>query len=134
MYETIQPISGEPVYKAVLERFTHVTVDVTNTKSVAKQLVVFVATDKSDIIKLAILPRYDGACVVEIWNLKDAKGGMIIKTMQFVKDTVRFKYLLNYNLFFEMTYLQLTSRVATATTDFWASGVFSQSLNFLLLP
>ncbi|XP_068619537.1 semaphorin 5c [Battus philenor] len=88
MYESIQPISGEPVYKATLKRFTHVTVDVTKTKNVAKQLVVFVATQDSDVLKLAILPRFEGACLVETWKLKDAKGGVDIKTMQFVKDTM----------------------------------------------
>ncbi|XP_045779006.1 semaphorin-5B [Maniola jurtina] len=88
MYESIQPISGEPVYKATLERFTHVTVDVTNTKNVVKQLVVFVATQKNDIMKLAILPRYEGACVVETWRLRDGKEGFNIQTMQFVKDTM----------------------------------------------
>ncbi|XP_047511358.1 semaphorin-5B [Pieris napi] len=88
MYDAIQPISGGPVYKATLERFTHVTVDVANTKNVGKQLVVFVATQKSSIIKLAILPRYEGACVVEIWKLKDGNGGYDIQTMQFVKDSM----------------------------------------------
>ncbi|CAH2095397.1 unnamed protein product [Euphydryas editha] len=88
MYESIQPISGEPLYKATLERFTHVTVDVANTKNVAKQLVVFVATQNNDILKLAILPKYEGACVIEIWKLKDNKGGFDILTMQFVKETM----------------------------------------------
>lgn len=90
MYEAIQPISGEPVYKAILERFTHVTVDVVTTKNIAKQLVVFVATENSDVLKLAILPRYEGACLVEIWKLKDSRGGYNIQNMQFVKDTVRY--------------------------------------------
>nr|XP_032522698.1 semaphorin-5B-like [Danaus plexippus plexippus] len=88
MYEAIQPISGEPVYKAILERFTHVTVDVVTTKNIAKQLVVFVATENSDVLKLAILPRYEGACLVEIWKLKDSRGGYNIQNMQFVKDTM----------------------------------------------
>ncbi|XP_046971911.1 semaphorin-5B [Vanessa cardui] len=88
MYESIQPISGEPVYKATLQRFTHVTVDVANTKNVAKQLVVFVATQNDDILKLAILPKYEGACVVEVWKMKDNKGGFNILSMQFVKDTM----------------------------------------------
>lgn len=88
MYESIQPVSGEPVFKATLERFTHVTVDVANTKHVEKQLVVFVATQNNDILKLAILPKYEGACVAEIWKLKDEKGGFDILSMQFVKDTV----------------------------------------------
>ncbi|XP_072933331.1 semaphorin 5c-like [Epargyreus clarus] len=88
MYESIQPISGEPVYKSVLERFTHVTVDVTTPKNVGKQLVVFVATERNDVLKLAVLPRYDGACMVEIWKLKDQKGVFNVLTMQFVKDTM----------------------------------------------
>lgn len=93
MYESIRPISGEPVYKVTSQRFTHVTVDVTKTKQMDKQLVVFVATQNSDVIKLAILPRYEGACLVEIWKLKDATGSINILTMQFVKDTV--SYLLS---------------------------------------
>ncbi|CAK1593965.1 unnamed protein product [Parnassius mnemosyne] len=88
MYESVQPISGEPVYKMTMERFTHVTVDVTKTKNVGKQLVVFVATQNSDVLKLAILPQLEGACLVEIWKLKDAKGRLNILTMQFVKDTM----------------------------------------------
>ncbi|XP_045538150.1 semaphorin-5B [Papilio machaon] len=88
MYESIRPISGEPVYKVTSQRFTHVTVDVTKTKQMEKQLVVFVATQNSDVIKLAILPRYEGACLVEIWKLKDANGAIDILTMQFVKDTM----------------------------------------------
>ncbi|XP_045503919.1 semaphorin-5B [Colias croceus] len=88
MYDSIRPISGEPVYKATLERFTHVTVDVANTKNVGKQLVVFVSTEESYIVKLAILPRYEGACVAEIWKLKDAMGGFDVQSMQFVKDTM----------------------------------------------
>lgn len=87
MYESVQPISGEPVYKAILERFTHVTVDVTATKS-GRQLVAFVATQKNDILKLVVLPRYDGACLVEVLRLKDEKDNFNVLKMQFVKDTV----------------------------------------------
>ncbi|XP_050679384.1 semaphorin-5B [Leptidea sinapis] len=88
MYDSVQPISGEPVYRATLERFTHVTVDVANAKNVGKQLVAFVATEKSTIMKLAILPRFEGACLVEIWKLKDEGDIFDIQKIQFVKDTM----------------------------------------------
>ncbi|XP_041982701.1 semaphorin-5B [Aricia agestis] len=84
MYDYVQPISGEPVYKATLERFAHVTVDVAATKT-ARQLVAFVATENNDVIKMAILPSYDGACVVEIWRFGETFD---ILNMQFVKDTI----------------------------------------------
>ncbi|XP_049884796.1 semaphorin-5A-like [Pectinophora gossypiella] len=87
MYEAVQPISGEPVYKATLQRFTHVTVDVTPTKS-GRQLVAYVATQDNDILKLAVLPRLDGACLVEVMKLKDESGGFDVLNMQFVKDTM----------------------------------------------
>lgn len=90
MYESILPVSGEPVYRVVSERFTHVTVDVTPAKNVDRQYVVFVATQSGFVLKLAILPRLDGACLVEKWRLKDDSGGFEVRTMQFVKDTVRF--------------------------------------------
>lgn len=92
MYEPIQPISGEPVFKMNSQRFTHVTVDVTTTKSVGRQFVVFVATQAGEVMKLAILPHFVGACLVEVWKLKDGDGGFDVQTMQFVKDTVSSVY------------------------------------------
>lgn len=88
MYESILPISGEPVYKLTSQRFSYVTVDVTNAKSVGKQFVVFVATQAGDVMKLAILPHFVGACLVEVWKLTDGAQGFNVQTMQFVKDTV----------------------------------------------
>ncbi|VVD03706.1 unnamed protein product, partial [Leptidea sinapis] len=87
MYDSVQPISGEPVYRATLERFTHVTVDVANAKNVGKQLVAFVATEKSTIMKLAILPRFEGACLVEIWKLKDEGDIFDIQKIQFSRSS-----------------------------------------------
>ncbi|XP_012550340.1 semaphorin-5B isoform X1 [Bombyx mori] len=88
MYESVLPVSGEPIYRMTSERFTHVTVDVTAAKHIERQLVVFVATLSGFVLKLAVLPRLDGSCLVEKWNLKDEKGGFDVKTMQFVKDTM----------------------------------------------
>lgn len=88
MYESVQPISGSPIHTATLERFTHVTMDVTQTKGVGKQYVAFVATQRNDILKLAVLPKFAGACVVEVWRLADEKGAFDVLKMQFVKDTV----------------------------------------------
>ncbi|CAG9793298.1 unnamed protein product [Diatraea saccharalis] len=88
MNEPIQPILGEPVYKMTSERFTHVTVDVTTAKAVSKQFVVFVATQAGAVIKLAILPQFVGACLVEVWKLKDKEGGFNVQSMQFVKETM----------------------------------------------
>lgn len=87
MYESVQPISGEPVYKAILERFTHVTVDVATTIS-GTQLVAYVANQNSDILKLAVLPRFDGACLVEVLRLRDGKDNSTVLKMQFVKASV----------------------------------------------
>lgn len=88
MYDAIQPISGAPIHTAALERFTHVTMDVTLTRGVGKQYVAFVATQRSDVLKLAVLPRFAGACVAEVWRLADQKGRFDVLKMQFVKDTV----------------------------------------------
>ncbi|KAI5644901.1 sema domain-containing protein [Phthorimaea operculella] len=87
MHHPIQPISGEPVYKVDLQRFTHVTVDATPTET-GRQLVAYVATLDDDIYKLAVLPGLDGACLVEVLKLKDDKGGFRVLNMQFVKDTM----------------------------------------------
>lgn len=88
MYDAVQPISGQPIYKATLQRFTHITVDVTATKTLGKQLVLFVATDESNILKLSVLPEFKEACMIEMWKLKDQSGGFDVLNMQFVKDTV----------------------------------------------
>ncbi|XP_028156400.1 semaphorin-5B [Ostrinia furnacalis] len=88
MYESIQPISGEPVFKVTPHRFTHVTVDVTQTKSVGKQFVVFVSTQAGEVMKLAVLPRFVGACLVEVWKLGDGERSLDVQAMQFVKETM----------------------------------------------
>ncbi|XP_059051701.1 semaphorin-5A [Achroia grisella] len=88
MYVSVVPVSGEPVYKKTLERFTHVTVDVTSTKNAARQFVLYISTQRGDIMKLAVLPHFDGACLVEVWKLSDLKSGFDIQTMQFVKETM----------------------------------------------
>ncbi|CAH2054373.1 unnamed protein product, partial [Iphiclides podalirius] len=87
MHEPVQPVSGEPVYRAALTRFTHVTVDVARAK-LGSQLVLFVATLDGDVLKLSVLPRFEGACLLETWRLRDGKASIDIRTMQFVKDTM----------------------------------------------
>lgn len=87
MHQAVQPITGKPLYTATLERFTHITSDVTVAKPVGNQYVIFVATQKNQVLKLAVLPRFEGACLVETWNLDDGKGLKVL-TMEFVKDTV----------------------------------------------
>lgn len=88
MYEAVQPVSGEPIFKLTSERFTHVTVDVTSAKNIEKQLVLYVATQESNVLKLAVLPKLDGACLVERWKLNGKNDSFEVLTMQFVKDTV----------------------------------------------
>ncbi|GBP26619.1 Semaphorin-5A [Eumeta japonica] len=87
MNDAVQPISAQPIYTTILETFTHVTVDVTPTKTGA-QYVVFVATQDSNILKLAVLPEFKGVCLVEIWKLKDYKSQIRVQSLQFVKDTM----------------------------------------------
>lgn len=88
MYESVQPVSGEPAYKVTSERFTHVTVDVTSAKNIDKQLVLYVATQEGNVLKLAVLPKLDGACLVERWKLNNRNSSFDVLTMQFVKDTM----------------------------------------------
>nr|XP_021191662.2 semaphorin-5B [Helicoverpa armigera] len=88
MYESVQPVSGEPAYKVTSERFTHVTVDVTSAKNIEKQLVLYVATQEGNVLKLAVLPKLDGACLVERWKLNSRNSSFDVLTMQFVKDTM----------------------------------------------
>ncbi|CAH0596374.1 unnamed protein product [Chrysodeixis includens] len=88
MYESVQPLSGEPVYKVTSERFTHVTVDVTSAKNIERQLVLYVATQAGYVLKLSVLPMLDGACLVERWNLNGKNSTFEVLTMQFVKDTM----------------------------------------------
>ncbi|XP_022815320.1 semaphorin-5A [Spodoptera litura] len=88
MYEAVQPVSGEPIFKLTSERFTHLTVDVTSAKNIEKQLVLYVATQESNVLKLAVLPKLDGACLVERWNLNNKNNSFEVLTMQFVKDTM----------------------------------------------
>lgn len=87
MYESVQPVSGEPVYRLTSERFTHVTVDITTAKYIEKQLVLYVATQAGDVLKLAVLPKLDGACLVEKWKLSN-KEDFDVLNMQFVKETM----------------------------------------------
>ncbi|XP_075984423.1 semaphorin 5c [Anticarsia gemmatalis] len=88
MYESVQPVSGEPVYKMTSERFTHVTVDVTSAKGIEKQLVLYVATQAGNVLKLGVMPKLDGACLVEKWKLGEKNKPFDVLTMQFVKDTM----------------------------------------------
>lgn len=88
MYESVQPVSGEPVFKLTSERFTHITADVTAAKGIEKQLVLFVATQGGNVLKLGVLPQLDGACLVEKWKLSDKDNAFDVLTMQFVKETV----------------------------------------------
>ncbi|KAG7309284.1 hypothetical protein JYU34_005224 [Plutella xylostella] len=87
MHQAVQPITGKPLYTATLERFTHITSDITVAKPVGNQYVIFVATQKNQVLKLAVLPKFEGACLVETWNLDDGKGLKVL-TMEFVKDTM----------------------------------------------
>lgn len=88
MAQSVKPISGGPVYRATSQRFSHITVDVTSAKNVEKQYVLFIATESGNVLKLSVLPRLDGACLIEKWRLQDEKGGFDVLKMQFVKETV----------------------------------------------
>lgn len=99
MYESVQPVSGEPVFKMTSERFTHVTVDVTSAKRIEKQLVLYVATQAGNVLKLGVLPKLDGACLVEKWKLNEKDKAFDVLNMQFVKDTVSLKFHLLFTYF-----------------------------------
>lgn len=90
MSESVKPILRRPVYRISSERFSHITVDVTSAKNIDKQYVLFVATESGNVLKLSVLPKFDGACLVEKWKLNDENGGFDVLNMQFVKETVSF--------------------------------------------
>lgn len=88
MNEPIKPISGAPSYRVTSERFSHVTVDVTSAKNIDKQYVLYISTTDGNVQKISVLPKLDGACLVEKWKLWDEKGGYDVLNMRFVKETV----------------------------------------------
>lgn len=64
-------------------RFTHITVDVTSTKSDGDMTVLYVATAAGLIKKLSISPKTRRVCVVEVWGPLSFPP----MTLQFLKDT-----------------------------------------------
>ncbi|CAG9828712.1 unnamed protein product [Diabrotica balteata] len=85
MDSAVQATAFDPLYSTTGERFTHITVDVVETKLVTVH-VIYLATQQGYIKKLSLLPHHKTACVVEIWQaVPDAN--IPITSMQFLKKT-----------------------------------------------
>ncbi|KAJ8941245.1 hypothetical protein NQ314_010443 [Rhamnusium bicolor] len=81
----VQSTTLNPLHIATLERFSHITVDVVDTK-LSTVHVIYVATVEGLIKKLTLLPRTKEACVVEIWKAVQDTN-VPIRNMQFLKET-----------------------------------------------
>ncbi|KAJ8986267.1 hypothetical protein NQ317_009977 [Molorchus minor] len=85
MDSAVQATTLDPLHVGTLERFSHITVDVVNTK-LGNVHVIYVATENGLIKKLTLLPRHKEACVVEIW-MAIPHTNVPIRNMQFLKET-----------------------------------------------
>lgn len=83
MDEAVQAHTSRPLYTATLERFTHLAVDVTPTKSFSKTAVLYVSTTDGMIKKISVLPRTMEACVIEVWGPLPSAP----LTLQYLKET-----------------------------------------------
>ncbi|KAL3289509.1 hypothetical protein HHI36_022926 [Cryptolaemus montrouzieri] len=86
MDSAVQPTTLNPLLVAEQERFTHITTDVVSTKLHKNFHVIYVATLEGIVKKIAILPRTQETCVVEIWETP-ASVLNPVRNMQFVKQT-----------------------------------------------
>lgn len=86
MDSAVQATTLNPLYTADLERFSHITVDVIETKHHHSIHVIYVATEEGLIKKLTVLPRATEACLVESWQTCSSFKSTI-KSMQFLKET-----------------------------------------------
>ncbi|KAJ8681905.1 hypothetical protein QAD02_017697 [Eretmocerus hayati] len=83
MDEAVQAHTSKPLHTAILERFTHVAVDVTPTKLYKNVAVLYVTTSEGVIKKISVLPRSMDTCVVEIWGPMPSQP----LTLQYLKET-----------------------------------------------
>ncbi|XP_014203695.1 semaphorin-5B [Copidosoma floridanum] len=83
MDEAVQGVTRKPLHTVILERFTHLAVDVTATKSDKAVAVLYVATSEGLVKKISLLPEATEACVVEVWGPLPAAP----ITMQYLKET-----------------------------------------------
>ncbi|KAK9890435.1 hypothetical protein WA026_010522 [Henosepilachna vigintioctopunctata] len=86
MDSAVQPTTLNPLYVVEQERFTHITTDVISTKLHKTVHIIYIATLEGYVKKIAILPRTQESCVVEIWETS-ADISNPIKNMQFIKQT-----------------------------------------------
>lgn len=83
MDEAVQGTTIAPLHTSVMERFTHIAVDITPTKLHRSMTVLYVATAEGVIKKISLLPRTQETCVVEIWGPLPSPA----LTLQFLKDS-----------------------------------------------
>ncbi|XP_011154550.1 semaphorin-5B isoform X2 [Harpegnathos saltator] len=83
MDNAVQSTMLEPLHTAILERFTHIAVDITPTKVHRGVTVLYVATTTGLIKKISVLPRTQQTCVVEVWGPLPSPP----MTLQFLKAT-----------------------------------------------
>nr|CAH7768425.1 unnamed protein product [Callosobruchus chinensis] len=84
MDSAVQSTSLDPLYTSTLERLTHITVDVIETK---KDLVhvLYIATTEGLVKKLSLSPlhgKHTKPCIVEVWQVAPS-----IFNMKFLKET-----------------------------------------------
>ncbi|XP_018333129.1 semaphorin-5A, partial [Agrilus planipennis] len=68
MDNAVQATTLNPLFVSELERFTHITVDITATKLHSSLHVLYVATTEGFVKKLSVLPNTHETCVVEVWQ------------------------------------------------------------------
>lgn len=83
MDDAVQSTTREPLHTTILERFTHIAIDVTPTKLHRSVTVLYVATDVGLIKKISVLPRTQETCIVEVWGPLPSTP----MVLQFLKDT-----------------------------------------------
>lgn len=85
MDTAVHATTWNPLYEATMERFSHIAVDVLETRYGLVN-VIFVATLEGYIKKLTVPARHEKACVIETWQ-PVPYGNSAIKQMQFLKET-----------------------------------------------
>ncbi|XP_076394986.1 semaphorin 5c isoform X2 [Megachile rotundata] len=83
MDDAVQSTTLEPLRTTILERYTHIAIDVTPTKLHRGVTVLYVATDVGLIKKISVLPRTRETCIVEVWGPLPSNPTVL----QFLKDT-----------------------------------------------
>lgn len=86
MNDAIQPITTTPLHHVSLERYAHLAVDTTLTRYRERTHVLFLATDGGDVMKLSVLAKFKGSCLVELWRLSE-RGNLKIESMAYLEET-----------------------------------------------